>query len=353
MANKKELRIIITVDPEIPVPPECYGGIERVVDLLAKGLSRRGHKISLFAHPGSKTAAKIISYKGRKSSFWLDTVKNAVQIRKYFKNDRADLIHSFGRLAYLFLLAKTPVLKIQSYQRYITPRSIHLGNLLMGKYFRVTTCSRFCARPFKKFKEQFSVIPNGVEIKKYRFTSYVSLDAPLVFLGRVEKIKGVHVPIEAAKKSGKRLIIAGNHLRSGEGYRYFKEDILPHCDGKKIIYTGPLNDIQKNELLGRALALLFPIQWDEPFGIVMAEALACGTPVIALNKGAVSEVIQNKKTGFVSNSTEEIIEAIRNIKSIKRDDCRKQAVKYFSDEILVDRYERLYYSCLGGIKGVG
>lgn len=344
---KKKLKIIITADPEIPVPPKYYGGIERIIDLLVKGLKKRGHKVYLFAHPESKTSAELIAYQGQRSSFFPDTLKNAVQIKKYFnKIGNIDIVHSFSRLAYLLFLAKTPTAKIQSYQRKITLRSIKLGSLLIGSNLSFTSLSQFCINPLGEYSNKFKVIPNGVEVEKYRFIPEVSSDAPFVFLGRVEEIKGPHIAIKVAKISGKKLIIAGNHAKRGKDWDYFKKDILSQCDGENIKYIGPVNDTQKSQLLGQASALLFPIQWDEPFGIVITEALACGTPVIALRRGAVPEVIQHKQTGFICDSTAQMAEAVKSIDLIKRINCRQQLEKRFSNVVIVDKYEELYYECI-------
>jgi len=337
----------MTVDPEIPVPPLHYGGIERIVDMLICGLAERGHQIHLFAHPQSKTPAKLIPYRGRHSGSLKDTLINALQIKDYIKTiGGVDIIHSFSRLAYLLFLLKSPIPKIQSYQRYITARSVYLGTLLAGRTLSFTACSRYCAGTADFAVGRWVIIPNGVSIDKYQFVPSVVSDAPLVFLGRIEKIKGVHTAIEVAKRTGRPLIIAGNHASSGKEYEYYAEEILPSCDGKLIRYVGAVDDIQKNELLGKALALIFPIEWDEPFGIVMVEALACGTPVVAFGKGAVPEIIKHKVTGFICNSINEMMEAIRQISYIKRSNCRTDTEERFSDRVIIEEYEDLYYSCL-------
>jgi len=347
----KKLNILITVDPEIPVPPHLYGGIERIVDMLVCGLAERGHQIHLFAHGESKTAAKLIPYCGQRSGSLKDTLINALQIKDYIKEiGGVDIIHSFSRLAYLFFLLKSPIPKIQSYQRYITARSVYLGTLLAGKTLSFTACSRYCAGTADFAGGRWTIIPNGVIIEKYRFHPAVSSDAPLVYLGRIERIKGVHTAIAVSKKTGRRLIIAGNYEQGGKNYSYFSKEILPHCDGERIKYVGAVDDLQKNELLGRAAALLFPIEWGEAFGIVMVEALACGTPVIAFDRAAVREIIKDKVTGFICNSLDEMAEAVKNVVSIERVNCRRQAERYFSGEVITAAYEALYYSRIQGCK---
>jgi len=350
---KKQLQIAITVDPEIPVPPIHYGGIERIVAMLVDGLVRRGHKIHLFAHPDSKTSAKLILYKGQKSSSLLNTIENSLQVRSYIKAHRAiDIVHSFSRLAYLSFLMKRPIPKIQSYQRHVTSRSVRIASVLGKGSFWLTACSRYCANTADSLHTHWAIIPNGVEIKKYSFNPTAASDAPLVFLGRLEKIKGAHRAIEVAKKAGRKLIIAGNHASSGKDYDYFTSEILPYCDKKAVEYIGSVDDSQKNEILGKAAALLFPVEWDEPFGIVMAEALACGTPVIALNRGAVAEVVEDRKTGFICDTNDDMIKAVSRISSIERPECRRQAERRFSDRVIVEQYEQLYYKCIEEAKSI-
>jgi len=345
----RQLKIIVTVDPEIPVPPLHYGGIERIVYMLACGLKDRGHQVHLFAHPESKTPAKLIPYQGKHSGSLRDAMLNALQIKRYVQEiGGIDIIHSFSRLAYLLLLMKSRIPKIQSYQRHITPRSAYWGVSLGGKTLTFTACSRYCANTANFSGGRWVIIPNGVPIEKYQFIPEVSSVAPLVFLGRVERIKGAHIAIEVARKTGRHLIIAGNYAKEGKGYKYFIREILPHCDGKNIQYIGPVNDSQKNELLGKASALLFPIEWDEPFGITMVEALACGTPVIAFDRGAVPEVIQNGTDGFRCNTIEEMIESVGRIKDIDRKKCRETVEARFSSDVIIAEYLKLYEQLTNG-----
>lgn len=337
------LRIVITVDPEIPVPPRFYGGIERIVDMHVNGLVNRGHEVYVFAHPGSTLKARLIPYAGLRSGSFLDTLRNAMLIATFVRRLRhVDIVHSFSRLAYIapLLLMRTP--SLQSYQRHISPHSVRLGTMLSGGRLHFTACSHFCADAVSSAGGRWDVIPNGVPLENFCFGEEVPSDAPLVFLGRIERIKGAHTAIDVARRSGMRLIIAGNHASSGIEYDYFKNRILPQCDGDSVRYIGPVDDVQKSGLLSKARALLFPVEWDEPFGIVLAESLACGTPVVAFNKGAVSEVIQNGQTGFVCDTLEEMITAVRTIGVISRSRCRLTAEQRFSDDVITESYISLY-----------
>lgn len=340
----------MTVDPEIPVPPWHYGGIERIVFMLVEELTRRGHQIHLFAHPDSKVPGRLVPFQGRMSRSLLDTIRNGMQIREYIRRTKGiDLIHSFSRLAYLLPLMKSDIPKIQSYQRHITPRSVFLGSLLAGRGLTFSACSKFCADTVCSRGGRWVIIPNGVSLSKYLVCLKVADDASLIFLGRVERIKGTHTAIEVSKRAGRNLIIAGNHAPEGPEWRYFSEEILPHCDGRRIRYVGPVDDAEKSKLLGRSAALLFPIEWDEPFGIVMAEALACGTPVLAFGRGAVPEVIEHGITGFICRDADDMVEAVKDLARIDRASCRKVAEASFSSEVIVEKYEQLYYSCVSAL----
>jgi glycosyltransferase involved in cell wall biosynthesis len=184
-------------------------------------------------------------------------------------------------------------------------------------------------------------IHNAVIVDKYSFVNEVEDDAPFVFLGRILPIKGTHHAIQIAKTIGRRLIIAGNISDTGLSLNYFKSMIEPELSDQ-IRYIGPIDDTQKNMLLGSAAALLMPIEWNEPFGIVMVEALACGTPVIGMRRGAVPEIVEDGVTGSCCESLEDMIKASRNVNSYSRYSCRQAAERKFSSDIIITKYESLY-----------
>jgi glycosyltransferase involved in cell wall biosynthesis len=165
-----------------------------------------------------------------------------------------------------------------------------------------------------------------------------------VFLGRVEHIKGPHLAIEIAKRSGRALVIAGNV--PPEHRPWFEREVAPHVDGKRIRYIGPVDDVQKSELLGAASALLMPILWEEPFGIVMAEALACGTPVLGMARGAIPEVVEDGVTGFVERDLDGLVAAVARLPRISREACRDRARRLFSDTAVVEEYLAVYRDIL-------
>jgi len=335
------LRIAVTADPELPVPPSHYGGIERIIAMLVEGLVGRGHDVCLFAHRDSRVPCTLVPYPGTRSGSRRDTVRNAAAIVTTLKGRPVNVVHSFGRLAYLLPLLPWPLPKIMSYQRAVTARSVRFGHVLSRGTLHFTGCSRHLIEQVSACGS-WHVVYNGVPVGRYAFRPVVDAVAPLVFLGRIEHIKGTHLAIEVAKRSRRTLIIAGNVPEQAEHQEYFRSRIQPAIDGRTIVYVGPVDDRQKNELLGSAAALLMPILWDEPFGIVMAEALACGTPVVALRRGSVPEVVDDGTTGFVCDTTDRMVEAVGRLAMLDRARCRQAAEARFSDTAIVDGYEALY-----------
>ncbi|MEP6614285.1 MAG: glycosyltransferase, partial [Mucilaginibacter sp.] len=153
--------------------------------------------------------------------------------------------------------------------------------------------------------------------------------------------KGAHTAIAVAKATNNQLIIAGNISHTADNLEYFKTEIEPLIDGKQIKYVGALNDAEKNKYLGQAKALLFPIEWDEPFGMVMVEAMACGTPVIAFNRGSVPEVVTTK-TGIRVNNFAEMVTAINHVSEIDRAACREEAMGRFDVPVIAKQYLNLF-----------
>ncbi|RYZ30317.1 MAG: glycosyltransferase family 4 protein [Chitinophagaceae bacterium] len=338
------MKILLTADPEIPVPPILYGGIERVIDMLVNVYVQQGHDVTLLAHPDSKVPCRLIPWKGTSSQGFKNKLVNTAQLSSHAWKETYDVIHSFSRLAYLMPLLPSRTPKVMSYQREPTLSQIKKATTLARKGTLVFTgCSNYITNQMKPIATAATVY-NCVPIERYNFTPQVDEDAPLIFLGRIEPIKGTHIAVEIAKKTNRRLVIAGNI--PAEGKDYFEEKIKPFLN-ERITYIGPVNDAQKNEMLGQSAAFLMPIQWNEPFGIVMAEAMACGTPVIGFPFGSVPEVVENGVTGFICMNEEEMAAKIRDIPSISRLNVRRTAEERFSDRVIASNYLRLYADLSG------
>jgi glycosyltransferase involved in cell wall biosynthesis len=336
------MRILLTADPELPVPPRLYGGIERIIALLVYGFLALGHEVALVANADSTSKpTRFFSWPGRssRSKSW----ENAMALRAAVKSFEPDVIHSFSRLLWLLPLVLDPRPKIMSYQREPTGRAVCLSNHLHRGRLIFTGCSEYlCRNGRQRGGGEWTVVPNAVDLESYTFQPQVAADAPLVFLSRIEAIKGCHNAIEIAKRTRRRLAIAGNHADEGVNGAYWRERILPEIGRNGIEYVGEVNDEQKDQLLGRAAALLVPIEWNEPFGIVFIEALACGTPVISCPLGALPEIVRDSTDGFLIGSIEEGCLAVEKLASLDRAQCRERAETNFSGRVIARQYLTLY-----------
>jgi glycosyltransferase involved in cell wall biosynthesis len=270
---------------------------------------------------------------------------------------KPDIVHSFSRAAYLIPLlvrhrishvlgvggqwSARPSL-IMSYQRKPTQQQVRRVAKLGGHSLVFTGCSEHICEKGRAGGGAWHAIHNCVELSKYDFRPSVRPDAPLLFLSRVERIKGAHTAIAVAKRTGRRLLIAGNHSSTGEEGHYWDMDILPQLGKDRIEHVGPVDDEQKNQLLGQAAAMIVPIEWDEPFGIVFAESLACGTPVISCPRGALPEIVRDGVDGFLVSSVEDACAAVTRLPAIQRADCRRRVETEFSSKVVATKYLRLY-----------
>lgn len=337
------MKILLTADPEIPVPPVNYGGIERIVDILVQGLVSAGHDVTLCANPESEVPCRLIGWKGLRSQNKLDTIQNLLTLTQLVKKEKFDIVHSFSRLAYMGFIMPFSVKKIMSYQREPSLRQVSKAVKLSKKNTLVFTgCSDYISKQLAGTAESYTIY-NCAPVEKYDLNMHPAENAPLVFLGRIEPVKGTHNAVTIAMKAGRKLIIAGNIPPEHQGY--FDEKIKPFLN-EQISYIGPVNDAQKNTLLGNAAALLMPIEWNEPFGIVMAEAFACGTPVIGYPKGAVKEVVENGITGFLCNTVDEAVAKVSALADLNRSKIREIADKKFSSKKIVADYIGLYNNML-------
>jgi glycosyltransferase involved in cell wall biosynthesis len=341
------MRILFTADPELPVPPLLYGGIERIVDSLITEMRSRGHVVGLMAHPGSRAAVNWQSgWPGAASPRWQDTCANIQAMSHAIEDFKPDVVHSFSRIAYFgrHLLTRLP--KVMSYQRDPSPQTTGWASRLAGRSLVFSGCSEHIAAAGRKSGGRWEAIPNFIVPSKFSFVPSVPEEAPLVFLSRIEPIKGCHQAIAIAKASGRRLLIAGNRVETGSAAGYWEREIQPHLGKDGIEYVGPVDDVQKNALLGQAAAMLVPIEWDEPFGIVFTEALACGTPVISTARGALPEIVEHGVHGFHIKTLEDGVAAVAGLNNLDRAACRRRVEDKFTVAVVADHYLALYAESL-------
>lgn len=339
------MRILLTADPMIPVPPFAYGGIERIVDSLLREYRAAGHTVALLAHPASTSPADArFAWPASAPG----TLRNALALYRAARRFRPDVIHSFSRLAYLLPVLLSQQAAVMSYQRHTGGPQVTWAARLGGRTLRFTGCSEFICQMGRSAGGEWQAIPNFVELEKFTFEPSVPPDAPLVFLSRLDDVKGPDVAIAIARSAKRRLILAGNRDESGPQRAFFDREIAPHLGRDGIEWIGEVDDVAKNNLLGRAAALLVPIRWDEPFGIVFAEALACGTPVISSPRGSLPEIVEPGRTGFLIESVEQGVAAVSRLSSLDRHACRQTVEQRFTSAAIARAYLHLFSSLSNG-----
>lgn len=336
------MRVLISCDPFIPVPPRQYGGIERIVASLVSELQRLGHDLALLGHEDSTAAVSRFFAWPTRGESGFDHLRNLRAYAAAISAFRPDVVHSFSRIAYLIPALRSGIPTVMSYQREISVRNARAARWMARGPIAFTACSNQLASKGRVSGGEWHGIHNFVALEQFDFVASVADDAPLLFLSRLDRIKGADRAISVARSAGIPLIIAGNRSETGPERDYFDREIAPHLDGHSVQWVGAVDDEQKNLLLGRARALLVPIRWEEPFGIVFAESLACGTPVISTPRGALPEIVRHGAHGFLAESESELVQSVRDLGRISRTECRNQAEIHFAKTPVVGKYVDLY-----------
>ncbi len=327
-----------------PVPPDTYGGTERVVSYLTEALIDLGHEVTLFASADSQTRARLVA--SRDQSIRLDPapLKSDLAAHLNMLYEVRRRINEFDVLHFHLDLIHFPMFE-EVARRTLT--TIH-GRLdikdLSDAYDRwhrypLVSISDDQRRPLAR-ANWAATVPHGIPLDFCRYKDRRDFGY-LAFLGRVSPEKRPDRAIEVALSTGLPLKIAAKIDPIDE--RYFKEFVEPHTSGNaQIEFVGEVGETAKSEFLGSAAALLFPVDWPEPFGLVMIEAMACGTPVIAWNCGSVPEIVEEGVTGFVVSSIEEAVGAVRRLESIDRPRVRRRFEARFSSQTMAERYAALF-----------
>lgn len=337
------MRIGLIAPVWIRVPPEGYGGIECVVSLLAEELVKRGHDVTLFANGLSQTSAKLeyILDEEIKEGIGIafpDVLHVLFSLKNY---NKFDLLHDHSGFigAAMGSLLDFPFL--HTLHGNFDDNSKKFYDLIKNDiYYNSISYYQMKNKPDLNY---LGNVYNAVDVDSYPYQE--KKDDYLAVIGRICEDKGTHTAIEVAKSLGEKLVIAGK-VDPGKDIKYFEKMVLPQIDGENIIFLGEINENKKRELFSGAKCFLLPIQWDEPFGLVMVEAMACGTPVVALNRGSVAELVEDGKTGFLANSVDEMIRSIKDIGKINPRDCREYVELKFSPSIMANGYIELYSKML-------
>jgi len=345
------MKIAIVSPFEEAVPPKKYGGTELVVYNLTEQLVKMGHDVTLLATGDSTTSAKLepIFEKPLRSDpevnkFGLRDVLKSVGVGKvvsYLQKNRFDIVHN--HIGWRFL-AFSDLLNCPTITTLHGPLNILYQQKVydLFKSANYVSISQNQRKPVPELNFVANVY-NGIEISKFKF--FPTPKDYFAFLGRMSPEKGPIEAIRIAKKAKIKLIMAAKV--DAVDVKYFKEQVKPLIDEKQIQFIGEVDHKGKLELLGNARALISPIQWEEPFGLVFVEAMACGTPVIAMNRGSVPELIIDKKTGFVCENEDQAAEKIKLIDTIDRKTCYDHVNNNFSSQRMAEGYLAAYTKILG------
>ena len=335
------MRVAMIAPVWIAIPPDGYGGIERVLALLVDELVRAGHDVTLFAAGPRHTSAKqVTSMEEPPTRHMGETLFDAYHVGQALRDiatGEYDVVHDHAG----FL--------VPAFARLIPQPVVHT---LHGPFTRATRMF------YEAFRDDcyyvaisrrqmegcpdlnyLGVVPNAVDIREHRYSG--EKDDYLVCVGRICEDKGTGPAVRLALAAGLRILLAGK-IDGGRDAEYFEACVKPLLDGERAVYLGEVSQEEKVRLVSRARAFLFPIQWEEPFGLVMAEALACGTPVLATRRGAVPEVVEHGVTGFLADSPAGLAPYLERIDELDPLACRRAAEERFSPGVMARAYEEVY-----------
>jgi glycosyltransferase involved in cell wall biosynthesis len=319
-------------------PPRHYGPWESIVSLLTEGLVERGVDVTLFATQNSETKAKLsgVCLQGyEEDAEILPKVWECLHISEVFeRGDEFDLIHNhFDYLPLTYMgMVSTPLLT--TIHGFSSPKILPVYKKYNGRAFYVAI-SDADRSPELNY---VATVHHGIDLQLFDLCQEPG--DYLLFFGRIHHDKGAREAIDIARRFGMRLVMAGII----QDKSYWETEVQPHVDGHGVVYVGSAGPEKRNSLLGGAYALLHPIHFDEPFGLSVIEAMACGTPVVAFERGSMPEVLDDGRTGFLVSSSDEAVAALAEIPHIDRVACRQWVENHFSVDRMVEDYVRVYES---------
>ncbi len=341
------LRIAMLAPPWISIPPPGYGGVESVVDVLTDALVRRGHAVTLFCAPGSRSSARVVPLleephpeEIERSLYEVDHVARAfeeIDLAAY--NRRFDVVHDHCGFTALAMADRldTPLVHTLHGQFTASTAAFYARH---GHKAALVGISRAQLASAPGGLEPVGAIPNPIDVRAWPLRE--RKDDYLLWIGRMTAEKGPHRAIAAARAAGVPLVIAGV-IQPGQ-QAFFDREVAPHVDGERVRFIGEIGGSVKFAAFAGARALLMPIRWEEPFGMVMVEALACGTPVIAFPEGAARELVCDGQTGFLVEDEQAMGAAVDRLPRIAPRDCRAWVAEHCDVDVVAAAYEQTYQS---------
>ncbi len=336
------------------IPPQSYGGTERIVSYLEDALVRSGHEITVFASGDSQVKGKLIPCRdmaarldtGKINCEMADSIRMLEKVRSMA--DDFDIIHLHMDLLPMPVFADMPEKTVMTLHGRLDLKGLRQFYKIYCR-FPLVSISNYQRLPLAGINFARTIY-HGIPEKYYEFSPEGNQEY-LAFLGRFSPEKGAERAIGIAEKTGMDIRIAAKICtQSASNETYYLKMIKPLLDFPFVEYIGEIAEHEKSDFLGKAHALLMPISWPEPFGLVMIEAMACGTPVIAFRCGSVPEIIEDGVTGFIVDDVEEAVEAVKKIPSLDRSRIRKCFEKKYTDKIMAQNYEKLYQELIGARK---
>jgi glycosyltransferase involved in cell wall biosynthesis len=341
--GRRPLRVALVAPPFFEIPPDGYGGIEAVLAQLADGLVDRGHDVTLIGAGRPGTRATFIPTFDEPQAARLGRPEpelvHTARVSGLLAELRPDVVHDHTA-------AGPAMARDRQLPTVITSHGPATGD--WGEYLAAAH-EDMCLVAISQSQMDLSpdlpwvgVVHNSLDTSDIPFRE--DKEDYLVWLGRLSPDKGAHLAIEVARKAGRRILLAGKCSEPDE-QAHFDADIRPEL-GPDVEFVGEMGDRDKYDLLGRAAAFVFPLQWEEPFGMVLLEAMACGTPVLTLARGAIPEVVEDGVTGFVRQEAGDLVGALDRLDEISPAACRAHVEKRFSAARMVEGYEQVYRECI-------
>ncbi len=349
------MKVVLVSPPWYPVPPIGYGGIELVVGLLANGLRRLGHTVHVLTTEQATDPAAVplarpewSHHLGLPDERWFDLAYGRRALGWVRQHARGAIIHDHsGGIVLAALTGLTPDLPvIHTVHGPLGPAETEFYRTL-GTTARLVAISRAQAAAAPQLAWA-GVVHNAVDVDSLRIAGPADKEPYLLTLARICPEKGQHLAIEIARRVGMRLVLAGKVEPTPKSRQYFETQVAPHVDGSRVVHLANVAGAQKAELLRRAWALLAPLQWEEPFGLAMVEAMASGTPVLATPRGAATELIEPGRTGFLADGPVELAELVPLCSELEPSRIAARARNRFSPERMAVEYEALYLSTQAG-----